>query len=116
MLTVSAKTNLVLGVARDFNIHHNFPVWQWDKVENKTSVAVYAAGAVVALWLSSTIVGAVNAVPLVSDMGPTEMFIINWLNRTMNMTRLTLQHHVVWVQFSQACIHVIHTPIILVHS
>ena len=38
---------------------------QWDKVENKTSVAVYAGGAVVALWLSSTIVGAVNAVPLV---------------------------------------------------
>lgn len=43
---------------------------QWDKVENKTSVAVYAAGAVVALWLSSTIVGAVNAVPLVSQAFP----------------------------------------------
>lgn len=39
---------------------------QWDRVENKTSVAVYAGGAVVALWLSSTIVGAVNAVPLVN--------------------------------------------------
>ncbi len=39
---------------------------QWDRVENKTSVAVYAGGAVVALWLSTTIVGAVNAVPLVS--------------------------------------------------
>lgn len=38
---------------------------QWDRVENKTSVAVYAGGAVVALWLSTTIVGAVNAVPLV---------------------------------------------------
>ena len=40
---------------------------QWDRVENKTTVAVYAGGAVVALWLSSTIVGAVNAVPLVSN-------------------------------------------------
>ena len=29
-------------------------------------MAVYAGGAVVALWLSATIVGAVNAVPLVS--------------------------------------------------
>lgn len=38
---------------------------QWDKVENKTTVAIYAGGSVVALWLSSTIVGAVNAVPLV---------------------------------------------------
>ena len=44
--------------------HENCPM-QWDRVENKTSVAVYAGGAVVALWLSSTIVGAVNAVPLV---------------------------------------------------
>ena len=38
---------------------------QWDGVENKTSVLVYAGGAVVLLWLSSTIVGAVNAVPVV---------------------------------------------------
>ncbi len=40
--------------------------WQWDRVENKTSVAVYVVGAVVALWLSSTLVSAVNSVPLVS--------------------------------------------------
>ena len=38
---------------------------QWDGVENKTSVAVYVGGAVVLLWLSSTIVSAVNAVPVV---------------------------------------------------
>lgn len=38
---------------------------QWDAVENKTSVAIYGGGALVFLWLSSTIVGAVNAVPLV---------------------------------------------------
>jgi hypothetical protein len=38
---------------------------QWDKVENKTGVVIYGAGAVVALWLSSTVIGAINAVPLV---------------------------------------------------
>jgi hypothetical protein len=38
---------------------------QWDGVEDKTSVAVYAAGTVVLLWLSSSLVGAINNVPLV---------------------------------------------------
>jgi len=38
---------------------------QWDKVENKTGVVIYGAGAIVALWLSSTVIGAINAVPLV---------------------------------------------------
>lgn len=58
---------------------------RWDKVENKTSVAVYAAGAVVALWLSSTIVGAVNAVPLVPKilelvgLGYTAWFVYRYL-------------------------------------
>ena len=39
---------------------------QWDAVENKSTVAVYGAGAIAAVWFSSTIVGAINAVPLVS--------------------------------------------------
>ena len=39
---------------------------QWDRVENKSSVVIYAGGALVLLWFSSTIVSAVNAVPLVS--------------------------------------------------
>lgn len=38
---------------------------QWDAVENKTAVVVYGAGAVTLLWFSSTIVGAVNNLPLV---------------------------------------------------
>ncbi|CAM6017053.1 unnamed protein product [Sphagnum balticum] len=37
---------------------------KWDGLENKTTVVVYAGGALVALWLSSTIVGAINSVPL----------------------------------------------------
>ena len=45
-----------------------FCSWQWDSIENKTSVAIYGGGALLALWLSSTIVSAVNSVPLVSYM------------------------------------------------
>ena len=45
---------------------------QWDKVENKTSVVVYGAGSVVTLWLASTIVGALNGIPLVSERGPAQ--------------------------------------------
>ncbi|GLC42902.1 Protein CURVATURE THYLAKOID 1A, chloroplastic [Pleodorina starrii] len=41
---------------------------KWDAVENKGTVAAYAAGAVVALWLSSTIVNAINSVPLLPKM------------------------------------------------
>jgi hypothetical protein len=40
---------------------------QWDKVENKSSVIVYTVGGFVAVWLSSTIVSALNNVPLVSN-------------------------------------------------
>ncbi|KAI5084194.1 hypothetical protein GOP47_0000363 [Adiantum capillus-veneris] len=37
---------------------------KWDAIENKTNVLIYGGGALVALWFSSTIVGAVNSVPL----------------------------------------------------
>jgi hypothetical protein len=38
---------------------------QWDKVDNKTSVVIYGAGAIVLVWLSATVVNALNNVPLV---------------------------------------------------
>jgi hypothetical protein len=38
---------------------------QWDKVENKTGVVLYGAGAVVLVWFSSTLVTALNSIPLV---------------------------------------------------
>ncbi|CAK0784513.1 hypothetical protein CVIRNUC_007717 [Coccomyxa viridis] len=41
---------------------------KWDRVENKGSVVVYAGGALVLLWFSSTIVSAVNAVPLLPKL------------------------------------------------
>jgi hypothetical protein len=54
-------------------------------VENKTTVLVYAGGAVVALWLSSTIVGAVNSVPVLPKLleliglGYTGWFVYRYL-------------------------------------
>lgn len=41
-----------------------FPL-QWDALENKSTVIVYGGGAIVAIWLSSIVIGAVNSVPLV---------------------------------------------------
>lgn len=46
-------------------------VRQWDGVENKTTVAIYAGGALTALWLSSTLVGAINTLPLVCFAPPS---------------------------------------------
>ena len=40
--------------------------YQWDALENKSTVLLYGGGAIVAVWLSATFVGAVNSVPLVS--------------------------------------------------
>ncbi|XP_057780348.1 protein CURVATURE THYLAKOID 1A, chloroplastic-like isoform X1 [Salvia miltiorrhiza] len=38
---------------------------KWDAVENKTTVILYGGASIVAIWLASTVVGAVNSVPLV---------------------------------------------------
>ncbi|XP_068659973.1 protein CURVATURE THYLAKOID 1A, chloroplastic-like isoform X2 [Aristolochia californica] len=37
---------------------------KWDELENKSTVIIYGGGAVVAVWLSSVVVGAINSVPL----------------------------------------------------
>lgn len=39
---------------------------QWDGLENKSTVVIYGGGAIVAVWLSSIVVGAINSVPLVT--------------------------------------------------
>ncbi|GAQ79492.1 psaP-like photosystem I subunit [Klebsormidium nitens] len=58
---------------------------KWDKVENKSSVYLYGGGALVALWLSSTIVGAINSVPLLPKfaeligLGYTGWFVYRYL-------------------------------------
>ena len=58
---------------------------QWDAVEDKPSAILYAGGAVVLLWLASTVVGAVNAVPLLPKLlelvglGYTSWFVYRYL-------------------------------------
>ncbi|GLT46611.1 hypothetical protein SLA2020_203550 [Shorea laevis] len=37
---------------------------KWDAVENKSTVILYGGGAIVALWLASIVVSAINSVPL----------------------------------------------------
>lgn len=41
---------------------------QWDGLENKSTVLIYGGGAIVAVWLSSIVVGAINSVPLVTTL------------------------------------------------
>lgn len=41
---------------------------KWEAVEDKPSAILYAGGAVVLLWLASTVVGAVNAIPLLPKL------------------------------------------------
>jgi len=58
---------------------------KWDQVENKSTVYLYGGGALVALWLSSTIVGAINSVPLLPKfaeligLGYTGWFVYRYL-------------------------------------
>ncbi|CAH8273561.1 unnamed protein product [Arabidopsis lyrata] len=41
---------------------------KWDGLENKSTVLIYGGGAIVAVWLSSIVVGAINSVPLVTNL------------------------------------------------
>jgi hypothetical protein len=58
---------------------------KWDGLENKSTVLVYGGGALVALWLSSTIVGAINSVPVIPKLmeliglGYTGWFVYRYL-------------------------------------
>ncbi|KAL0426079.1 UNVERIFIED_CONTAM: protein CURVATURE THYLAKOID 1A, chloroplastic [Sesamum radiatum] len=58
---------------------------KWDAVENKTTVIIYGGGAVVAVWLASTLIGAVNSVPLLPKimelvgLGYTGWFVYRYL-------------------------------------
>ncbi|KAJ7962513.1 protein CURVATURE THYLAKOID 1A, chloroplastic-like [Quillaja saponaria] len=58
---------------------------KWDAVENKSTVLLYGGGAIVAVWLSSTLVGAINSVPLLPKilelvgLGYTGWFVYRYL-------------------------------------
>ncbi|KAI7742285.1 hypothetical protein M8C21_002473 [Ambrosia artemisiifolia] len=58
---------------------------KWDAVENKSTVIIYGGGAVVAIWISSILIGAVNSVPLLPKilelvgLGYTGWFVYRYL-------------------------------------
>ncbi|CAK7348778.1 unnamed protein product [Dovyalis caffra] len=58
---------------------------KWDAVENKSTVIIYGGGAIVAVWLSSIIIGAINSVPLLPKimelvgLGYTGWFVYRYL-------------------------------------
>ncbi|KAI9181021.1 hypothetical protein LWI28_010457 [Acer negundo] len=58
---------------------------KWDGVENKSTVLLYGGGAIVAVWLSSIVVGAVNSIPLLPKileligLGYTGWFVYRYL-------------------------------------
>ncbi|XVF80167.1 hypothetical protein PTKIN_Ptkin15bG0049400 [Pterospermum kingtungense] len=58
---------------------------KWDKVENKSTVLLYGGGAIVAVWLSSILVSAINSVPLLPKimelvgLGYTGWFVYRYL-------------------------------------
>ncbi|KAF5837686.1 CAAD domains of cyanobacterial aminoacyl-tRNA synthetase-domain-containing protein [Dunaliella salina] len=41
---------------------------QWDAIENKPQVALYATGGVFGIWLTANIISAINQVPLLPKM------------------------------------------------
>ncbi|XP_062233117.1 protein CURVATURE THYLAKOID 1A, chloroplastic-like [Phragmites australis] len=58
---------------------------KWDAVEDKPTVLLYGGGAIVALWLTSVVVGAINSVPLLPKLlelvglGYTGWFVYRYL-------------------------------------
>ncbi|KAI4303399.1 hypothetical protein MLD38_039036 [Melastoma candidum] len=58
---------------------------KWDAVENKSTVILYGGGAIVAIWLTSVVIGAVNSVPLLPKilelvgLGYTGWFVYRYL-------------------------------------
>ncbi|XP_057489058.1 protein CURVATURE THYLAKOID 1A, chloroplastic-like isoform X2 [Actinidia eriantha] len=58
---------------------------KWDALENKSAFILYGGGAIVVLWLSSVIVGAINSVPVVPKamelvgVGYTGWFVYRYL-------------------------------------
>ncbi|KEH24614.1 putative cyanobacterial aminoacyl-tRNA synthetase, CAAD domain, protein CURVATURE THYLAKOID 1 [Medicago truncatula] len=58
---------------------------KWDALENKSTVLLYGGGGLVAVWLSSILVGAINSVPLLPKimelvgLGYTGWFVYRYL-------------------------------------
>jgi len=70
---------------------------KWDTIENKSMVILYGGGAIVALWLSSIIVDAINSVPLLPKitelvgLGYTGWFVYRYLLFKSSRTELAAE-------------------------
>ncbi|KAK3434939.1 hypothetical protein EUGRSUZ_D02339 [Eucalyptus grandis] len=60
---------------------------KWDALENKSTVILYGGGAIVAVWLSSVVVGAINSVPLYHESSK-EMFLVTSFQRSWSWSGL----------------------------
>ena len=63
---------------------------QWDATENKPMVVIYGGGAVVGVWLASTVIDAINGVPVVRLRNITEFpdWYISKYTYTMNFVNI----------------------------
>ncbi|KAF3793929.1 CURVATURE THYLAKOID 1C protein [Nymphaea thermarum] len=67
---------------------------KWDGLENKSAVFIYGGGAILAVWLSSVLVGAINSVPLLPKimelvgLGYTGWFVYRYLLFKSSRTEL----------------------------
>lgn len=52
------------SVSKDFDEVLGDLKEKWDSIDNKSTLLVYGSGALAALWLSSSVVSAINSVPL----------------------------------------------------
>ncbi|KAG1334042.1 hypothetical protein COCNU_03G001610 [Cocos nucifera] len=49
---------------------------KWDGIENKSTVLLYGGGAIVAVWLSSIVVGAINSVPVIAKQNYAKFSVV----------------------------------------
>merc|ERR1712205_76813 len=67
---------------------------QWDKVDNKGNALLIGGGGIFALWLASTVVGAINSVPLLPKLmelvgfGYSAWFVYKYLLFKRDVSRL----------------------------
>ncbi|CAL0308849.1 unnamed protein product [Lupinus luteus] len=85
LLQTRASSSDETSTSVDTNELFNDLKEKWDALENKSTVVVYGGGAIVAVWLSSTLVGALNTVPLLPKilelvgLGYTGWFVYRYL-------------------------------------
>lgn len=44
---------------------------QWEAIDNKPQALLFVSGAILAVWLSGSVVGTINKIPMASAAGPS---------------------------------------------